>query len=123
MAKYAELDNNNKVLRVIAVSNDILDGEQFCQDTFGGRWKGYTSGVEASIGYEYNERLGKFTETSIFPSWHIDENGILVPPYPNPYDANNPLVKYVWIEEELKWVETIPHLREYALKLDLELLG
>ena len=52
MAHFAELDENNKVIRVVVVSNDIetaagplgdndghVDGETWCGDFFGGTWK------------------------------------------------------------------------------------
>lgn len=49
MAHFAELDENNVVLRVVVVNNsELLDddgneqellGASFCQDLFGGKWK------------------------------------------------------------------------------------
>jgi hypothetical protein len=40
MAHVAELDENNKVLRVIVVHNDYEPHiERFAYDTFGGIWK------------------------------------------------------------------------------------
>ena len=73
MAYFAELDNDNKVLRVISVSNDVcgeptLDfpdtcaaGRAFIANTLklGGVWKqtsynGNFRGVYAGIGYTYD---------------------------------------------------------------------
>lgn len=76
MAHFAEIDENNVVLRVIVVhNNELLDengieqeqlGIQFCQNLFGGMWKqtSYNSnfrGIYAGIGYIYNPILDIFT--------------------------------------------------------------
>jgi hypothetical protein len=69
MAHFAEIDNNNKVLRVIAVHNNelLLDGVEteskgieFCQNLFGGTWvqTSYNGNIRynyAGIGYTYDE--------------------------------------------------------------------
>jgi hypothetical protein len=75
MAHFAELDEKNKVLRVIVVSNDDckddLGGESeavgafFCQQLLGGRWvqtsySGKIRGVFAGIGYTYDEENDVF---------------------------------------------------------------
>lgn len=40
MAHFAELDENNKVLRVIVVDDAYeANGEQWCHDNLGGTWK------------------------------------------------------------------------------------
>lgn len=73
MAYFAELDNDNKVLRVISVSNDVCGeptlgfpdteaaGRAFIANTLklGGVWKqtsynGNFRGVYAGIGYTYD---------------------------------------------------------------------
>jgi hypothetical protein len=72
MAHFAELDENNVVLRVIVVSNDDIRntdgieeeaiGVNFCKSLFGQdtRWvqtsyNGTIRGVYAGIGYTYDE--------------------------------------------------------------------
>ena len=70
MAHFAELDENNIVLRVIVVANeDILDdngqeseskGIEFCSNLLGGRWiqtsyNGNFRGTYAYIGGQYDE--------------------------------------------------------------------
>ena len=56
MAHFAELDENNKVIRVIAVGNDEVAyngdpaGETYCSNLLGGTWK-QTS---------YNTRQGQY---------------------------------------------------------------
>jgi hypothetical protein len=69
MAHFAEIDGSNKVLRVIAVSNnDILDengneveqiGRDLCSRLLGGNWiqtsyNGNLRGIYAGIGYTYD---------------------------------------------------------------------
>ena len=66
MAHFAELDENNIVLRVIVVPNDHeQDGETWCNSLLGGRWKqtsynGNMRGVFAGIGYTYDAELDEF---------------------------------------------------------------
>ena len=69
MAHFAEIDESNKVLRVIVVSNnDILDenggeseqiGKDLCNRLLGGNWvqtsyNGNLRGIYAGIGYTYD---------------------------------------------------------------------
>ena len=75
MAHFAELDDNNIVLRVIVVDNkDTLDesgqesesvGAAFCNNLLGGRWKqtSYNANFRlnyAGIGYRYDEEQDAF---------------------------------------------------------------
>lgn len=75
MAHFAELDDNNIVLRVTVVSNaDLLDengveqealGIAVCQQQLGGRWvqtsyNGNFRGKYAGIGMRYDEVLDEF---------------------------------------------------------------
>jgi len=75
MAHFAQLDENNVVLRVIVVhNNECLDadgneseavGVAFCQNLLGGNWKqtsynGNMRGRYAGTGYTYNPTLDVF---------------------------------------------------------------
>lgn len=78
MAHFAEIDNNNLVIRVVVIANEqIIDGNGVesetlgkikCQQLFnGGNWiqtsyNGNIRGVYAGIGYYYDEVLDKFIE-------------------------------------------------------------
>lgn len=70
MAHFAELDENNTVLRVVVIhNNELIDeygeeseqkGKDFCQGLFGGNWvqtsySGAFRGVFAGVGYTYNQ--------------------------------------------------------------------
>jgi hypothetical protein len=75
MAHFAELDSENKVLRVIVVSNeDTLDstnteneevGIAFCKRLLGGKWKqtSYNNSIRknyAGVGYTYDSERDAF---------------------------------------------------------------
>lgn len=86
MAHFAELNDDNKVLRVIVVhNNELLDqngneneqkGIDFCVNHFGGRWvqtsyNGSFRGCYAGVDYTYDETL----DTFIPPSTSDNNNG------------------------------------------------
>jgi hypothetical protein len=62
MAHFAELDDTNKVIRVLVTNNDDANGDegyQFLIDTFGGTWvkTSYNATIRynyAGIGYTYD---------------------------------------------------------------------
>ena len=89
MAHFAELDNNNTVLRVIVISNqDITDingieseeiGVGFCKKLFGHEtnWKqtSYNKTFRthfAGSGFLYNADLDAFIPPQPFPSWTLN---------------------------------------------------
>jgi hypothetical protein len=125
MAHFAQLDENNKVLQVIVVSNEeLLDngveseakGIEFCQSLFGGTWikTSYNTlgGVHtqggtplrknyAGIGFTYDSVRDAFISPSPFPSWVLNEGCFWEAPVPMPIDDK----RYTWDEETLAWVE------------------
>ena len=107
MAHFAQLDDNNIVLNVIVVSNEYeANGEQYCADTFGGRWiqTSYNHNIRkqfAGIGYTYNADADVFVAPQPFPSWSLDENHDWQPPTPMPTDGKH----YRWDEDDQEWVE------------------
>jgi hypothetical protein len=66
MAHFAELDENNIVLRVLVTSNDEPDeGYSWLMETFGGTWMktSYNANIRknyATVGGTYNEELDAF---------------------------------------------------------------
>lgn len=77
MAHFAEIDDNNVVLRVVVVDNsEVLNAEgledeqvgiAFCQNLFGGNWvqTSYNNsfrGIFAGPGFMYDEDLDVFVE-------------------------------------------------------------
>ena len=66
MAHFAELDDNNIVLRVLVIADEYeTDGENYCANLFGGRWKqtSYNNNIRgqyAGIGYKYDSKNDVF---------------------------------------------------------------
>ena len=115
MAHFAELDGNNKVLRVIVVSNeDTLNangqedesvGIAFCQNLLGGNWikTSYSASIRnrfASVGHTYDTENNVFIEPQPYPSWTLDKNFAWQAPKPYPTDGNH----YKWDETAKDWV-------------------
>ena len=122
MAHFAELDENNVVLRVVVVNDDYeSDGENWCNKKLGGNWKqtsyntsanvhyggdpyGPDSGIAfrknyAGAGFTYNPTLDGFISPQPFNSWTVDEDTCLwEPPIPSPGGAG-----YSWNESTLSW--------------------
>ena len=124
MAHFAELDNNNVVLRVVVVSNDFvpsdehIDGETWCINFFKTpNWKqtSYNHNFRkqyAGIGYTYDSEKNKFISPQPFTSWALDANDDWQAPVTYPtnltYGSNDPLDRYKisWNEAGQKWTAT-----------------
>lgn len=106
MAHWAELDENNIVLRVTVGSNDDPDeGYGWLIENLGGRWvqTSYNHNFRkqyAGIGYTYDEQADVFVAPQPFPSWSLDGNHDWQPPVPMPEDGY-----WQWDEGSLSWVE------------------
>jgi hypothetical protein len=116
MAHFAELNENNAVLRVVVINNsDILDsngnesesiGQEFCHNLYGGRWiqTSYNSKIRkyyASIGMTYREDLDVFVYPQPYPSWTFnDELKDWQPPVAHPQDG----LMYEWDEDIVNWI-------------------
>ena len=106
MAHFAEIDQNNVVLRVIVVSDTLeAQGSEWCHDTFGGTWvqTSYNGRIRknyAGIGFTYDPARDAFIPPNPgYPSWTLDEATCQwVPPVPMPTDG-----MYVWDESTLAW--------------------
>lgn len=116
MAHFAELDENNVVLRVIVVNNnETIDadgvekeaiGVAFCEKLLGGTWKqtSYNGNMRknyAGIGFTYDAQRDAFIPPKPYNSWTLNENTCLwEPPVPYPQDGG----PYHWDEETTSWV-------------------
>jgi hypothetical protein len=123
MAHFAEIDNNNVVLRVIVVDNkdtSTPDGTEvesigvaFCQRLFGGNWikTSYNGNIRknyAGIGYTYNAGLDAFVPPKPYASWVLNnDTAQWDAPTPMPSDAGTgePPKRYSWDEATTSWVE------------------
>jgi len=123
MAHFAELDSNNKVLRVIVVHNNELlvngveneqKGIDFCKSLFGSN----TSWVQTSynnnfrkqyagINYTYDSIKNKFIAPQPYPSWSLDASDDWQAPVPKPSLTEEQISEgkyYSWNEENQSWV-------------------
>ena len=103
MSHWAELDSNNKVIRVLVGDNNEPDeGYQWLIDNLGGTWiktsyNGTIRGTYAGIGYSYNEEEDIFISPQPFPSW-IRSGSFWNAPIPRPEGEF-----WEWNEEEGNW--------------------
>ena len=130
MARFAELNSNNVVLRVIMVDDwNITDaqGNQveaigvnylknlYGQDTI---WKQDvpktiqlpvgTIAITSGSGYTYDSERDAFISPKPFPSWTLNETTFLwESPTPYPTDVGTPEnpKSYWWDEETLSWIK------------------
>lgn len=114
MAHFAELGEDNVVLRVIVVhDNECKDengneseivGAQFCRSLFGGTWKqtSYNGNFRkrfAGIGFTYDSSKNVFIEPKPFESWILNEETTeWEAPVPYPAEGD-----YFWNEESKSW--------------------
>jgi len=106
MAHWAEIDENNIVIRVTVGNNNEPDeGYQWLLDNLGGTWikTSYNNnirGVFAGVGYSYNPDEDIFVIPQPYPSW--TRNGSYwQAPTPMPTDGK----LYNWDENTTSWVE------------------
>jgi hypothetical protein len=109
MAHWAELDENNIVLRVTVGDNDDPNGDegyQWLLDNLGGNWvkTSYNATIRknfAGIDYTYDADRDAFIPPKTFDSWVLDEETCQwVPPIPRPDDGK----RYYWDEPAISWV-------------------
>lgn len=117
MAHWAEVGENNVVLRVLVTSNEEENqGYQWLVDNLGGRWiqTSYNTsqgkhllggkplrGNYAGPGMIYHESLDAFIAPQPFASWILDkEQFIWKAPIPAPE-----MGVWEWNEDSLSWVE------------------
>ena len=115
MAHFAELDNNNIVLRVIVVGDEDTadeDGNEveaigiaFCENLLGGTWiqTSYNDNIRkqfAGIGDTYDANLNIFIKLQPYPSWSLDDYYDWQPPTPMP-EGNF----WGWDEDSTSWLD------------------
>jgi hypothetical protein len=112
MSHWAEIDENNKVIRVLVGDNNDPAGDEgysWLVNTFGGKWiqTSYNKNFRknfAGIGCIYDEELDAFLPYKMFDSWILNKETIQwEPPFPPPNDGKN----YGWDEQTKSWVELI----------------
>jgi hypothetical protein len=113
MSHWAEIDQNNTVIRVVVGNNDDPNGDEGYQwliDNLGGTWiqTSYNSNFRnkfAGIGDIYDPVKDIFIPYKYFPSWIFnEETNLWDPPIPRPI-AENENIYYTWNEENQSWNE------------------
>jgi hypothetical protein len=116
VAHFAQLDEDNVVIKVVVIGNeDICDedgnevesiGVAFCQSLFGeGNWvqtsyNGTFRKRYAGVGYTYDADYDAFIPPKPFASWVFDEVKLnWAPPVPFPSDGG----RYDWDEASGSW--------------------
>ena len=108
MSHFAELDENNIVLRVLVGDNNLPnEGYDWFVENLGGTWvqTSYNGTIRrnfAGIGYTYDEELDAFISPQPFESWTLNtQTARWMSPTPYPQDGRI----YLWDEENLNWKE------------------
>jgi hypothetical protein len=107
MAHFAEIDENNLVIRVVVTSNDeVNEGYDWLIENLGGTWvqTSYNNNFKkqfAGVGFTYNQEADLFIQPQPFPSWQLDENFDWQPPVPSPGKD------YTWNEEDGYWINSL----------------
>ena len=111
MSHWAEIDSNNKVVRVLVGDNNAPDEGEAFMKSLGGTWvktsyNAATNGFRknyAGIGYEYRSDIDAFVAPQPYPSWSLDVDAKWQPPTPYPTDDK----MYSWNEETTEWTEVV----------------
>jgi hypothetical protein len=111
MSHWAEIDENNVVLRVLVGDNNDPNGDEGYQwliDNLGGRWiqTSYNANIRknyAGVGMLYDQEKDAFIPIKPFSSWTLNEDTCR-------WEAPTPIPvvegKYfTWNEATLSWVE------------------
>ena len=109
MSYWAEIDNNNIVLRVTVGDNNSPDeGYQWLIDNLGGTWikTSYNGNIRknyAGVGFTYDAARDAFIAPKPFNSWVLDEATCRwQAPTPKPTTEGK---FYYWSEDDLSWRE------------------
>lgn len=117
MAHFAELNQNNEVLRVVVVDNrDTSDasgverehiGQAHLEKILGGVWRqtSYNATIRknyAGVGYTYDAQRDAFVPPKPFASWILNETTCQwQAPIAQPQDGK----MYAWNEQTTSWQE------------------
>ena len=108
MSYWAEIDNNNKVIRVLVGDNNQPDEGEAFMNSLGGTWikTSYNGNIRknyAGIGFSYDAVRDAFIAPKPFNSWILDEATCRwQAPTPMPTTEGK---SYYWSEDDLSWRE------------------
>lgn len=114
MSHFAQIDENNIVVRVIVAEQDFIDSglvgdpSKWIQTSYNTVEGTHLMGKEplrknyAGTGYQYDPIRDAFIPPKLYPSWILDEDKcVFVPPFPPPSDGRD----YKWDEATISWVD------------------
>jgi hypothetical protein len=111
MSYFAEIDENNIVLRVLVGDNDSPnEGHDWFVKNLGGTWiqTNYNGNIRknfASVGYSFDPKRDAFISPKPYESWLLDEETCTwTAPTHHPTDGKN----YRWDQPTISWIEVIP---------------
>ena len=109
MSHWAEIDENNTVLRVLVGNNSEPDEGEAFMNSLGGTWvkTSYNGNIRknfAGIGYTYDAGRDAFIAPKPYNSWVLNEETCQwEPPIPKP--TNPPSGKfYAWSQSKTEWL-------------------
>lgn len=122
MAHWAELNQDNVVLRVTVGDNNDPNGDEgykWLIDNLGGTWiqTSYNATIRknfASVGYVYLEKLDAFMPPKPFNSWILDEQT-----YTWVSPTEKPVALSMWSEKSVDWI-TRPDSGIWVWDIDTE---
>ena len=108
MAHFAEIDEDNIVLRVLVTDNNDPNGDegyQWLLDNLGGTWikTSYNGTIRknfAGKGATYDQERDAFIAPKPYPSWQLNEETCRWEP-PTPYPSDG--FAYDWNESNIAW--------------------
>jgi len=109
MSHWAEIDENNIVLRVLVGNNSEPDEGEAFMNSLGGTWvkTSYNGNIRknyAGIGMSYDAERDAFIAPKPYDSWILDEETCRwEAPVAYPTDG----IMYVWDEETTDWKATV----------------
>jgi hypothetical protein len=107
MSHFAEINENNIVVRVLVGNNDFPnEGYDWFVENLGGTWikTSYSGTIRknfAGIGFTYDPKLDAFIPPKPYQSWLLNKDTCLWEP-PTPYPTDGEI--YTWNEDETSWV-------------------
>jgi hypothetical protein len=108
MAHFAEIDDNNTVIRVLVVPNDAEDrGQDYLANdlNLGGTWiqTSYNANIRknyAGVGFTYDAERDAFIAPKPFESWLLDEETCQ---WKAPIEYPTDGIMYQWNETDKDW--------------------
>jgi hypothetical protein len=109
MSHWAEIDENNIVLRVLVGNNSEADEGEAFMNSLGGTWvkTSYNGTIRknyAGVGMSYDAERDAFIPPKPFPSWILNEE-ICRWEAPVAYPTDG--IMYKWDEETTDWKATV----------------